>query len=68
MAFAATARVRVSDQRFHDRGLLGTVIVAAADDPNGLNQVRLDGQQSDQTSPYLDSQLAAVGETCPVTY
>ena len=68
MAFAADARVRVTDQHLVARGRLGTVEVAAADSADGFNKVRLDGAQVGRTENFSDAQLTTSTLASPVTY
>ena len=68
MALAAEARVKVTNQSRNDRNKYGVVTVAAADDPNGLVQVRLDGQPAGQSTPFAESDLTTSDQAVPVTY
>ena len=68
MAFAVDARVRVTSQHSEHRGRLGTVEMAAADEPNGFNLVRLDGHPVGNTVNLSDSELSGTSFVSPVTY
>jgi len=68
MAFNADDRVKVTSQKSPWRGKLGTVEIAAAADPNSLNQVRLDGYAVGKTVGLSDSELHTTGHASPITY
>lgn len=57
MAFSAAQRVRVTSQHSEHRNMFGTVEVAAADDENGFNRVRLDGHPVGRTVNLADTDL-----------
>jgi len=64
MAFAADARVRVTDLTSQHRGRLG-VVVSVSDDNH---QVRLDGFPTRRTYLLTTSQLQSSTQAVPVTY
>lgn len=68
MAFAASARVKVSSQHSEHRKMLGTVLVPALSSPDGFNKVQLDGFQTGQTVNLADNELVTTTFPSPVTY
>lgn len=68
MAFTANDRVRVTSQASEHRGMLGTVLVAAADTAHGFNNVRLDGFAVGNSVQLADKELADTNFTSPVEY
>jgi len=68
MSFAATNRVKVTNQSSQFRNKLGTVLTAAADTPSNLNAVRLDGYPANHSVQLADGDLHLTGFASPVTY
>ena len=64
MAFAADARVRVTDLTSQHRGRLGVVISVTGDD----HEVRLDGFPTRKTFLLLTDQLQSSTQAIPVEY
>ena len=65
MAFVATNRVRVTSEFSPHRGLTGSVRTAAADQPDGLNAVQLDGHRSNKLVLLSDSELGTTSVAVP---
>lgn len=66
MAFSVGNRVRVTSQASVYRGQYGEVLATAADDPDNLNGVRLDGHRDSHLTKLSDAELQISTQENPV--